>query len=176
MFWAIITKTIIVHTLTYFIIGLIAFKVFNYTALLADPTHNMRQATHPLVRAGALFQPVRGFLFGIVFYLLRDILFLQTNGWLIMWIMLIIVGIFSTFAAAPGSIEGFIYTKSAFGKSSFGLLEILSQSLLLSFITYYWVNHPEYVWLTWLLSIIFVMTLILPALGLLASRANRRLG
>jgi len=176
MFWTIITKTIMVHTLTYFAIGLIAFKLFDYTAALADPNLNMRPTTHPLVRAGVLFQPVRGFLFGIVFYLLRNILFLQTNGWLIMWVMLIVVGILSTFAPASASIEGFIYTKSKFGKSSFGLLEILAQSFLLSLLTYYWVNHPDYTWLTWLISVLFIVALALPVLGLLASRANRSLG
>ncbi len=172
MFWTIIIKTIIVHTLTYFIVGLIAFKLFNYTAVLADPTHNMRPATHPLVRAGILFQPIRGFLFGIVFYLLSSILFLQANGWLIMWVMLIVVGILSTFSPAPASIEGFIYTKSAFGKNSFGILEILAQSFLLSFITYYWVNHPDIAWLSWTLSVLFIIALVLIVFGLLASKAK----
>ncbi len=170
MFWTIIIKTIIVHTLTYFIVGLTAFKLFNYTAVLSDPTRNMRPATHPLVRAGILFQPIRGFLFGIVFYFFRDILFHQGNGWLIMWVVLVFVGIFSTFAPAPSSIEGFIYTKSGYRRNWGGLVEILTQSLLLSIITYYWVVYPENAWLNWTFGALFVVAMTLSALGLLASK------
>jgi len=79
MFWAIVTKSLMVHTLTYFLVGVAAYRLFRYKEVLADL--NMRPATHPLVRAGVLFHPVRGLLFGIVFYLLRDVLFIQPNGW-----------------------------------------------------------------------------------------------
>jgi len=174
MFWTIIAKTVLVHTLTYFAIGFISYKLFSYTALLADPGNNMRPATHPLVKAGVLFQPIRGFLFGVIFYLLRDVLFVEANGWLIMWAMLVFVGILSTFAPAPGSIEGFIYTRSPFGKNQLGSIEVIAQSLLLSFITWYWVNHPEFAWLNWLLIILFIISLVLPALGLLADRVSKR--
>ena len=174
MFWTIITKTVAAHTLTYFVAELISYKLFRYTALLADPGNTMRPATHPLVKAGVLFQPVRGFLFGIIFYLLRDVLFVEANGWLIMWAMLVFIGIFSTFAPAPGSIEGFIYTTSPLGKNRLGSIEILVQSLLLSLVTWYWVNHPDYEWLTWLMLILFIVSLILPAMGLLADRFQKR--
>ncbi len=170
MFWEIILKTVVVHTVTYFVVGIPAFILFNYTATLADPSGNMRPASHPLVKAAILFQPLRGVLFGIVFYLLRDILFLQTNGWLITWIMLVVVGILSTFAPAGNSIEGFIFLKSSGVRNRFGILEILSQSLLLSVVTYYWVNHPEQIWLSWTLGILFIGILLLPVLGLLAER------
>jgi len=109
MFWTIIFKTVIVHTLTYFIVGLLSYKLFHYQTFIADSASNIRPATHPFVRAGVQFQPIRGFLFGIAFYLLSNVLFSQANGWLIMWVMLVVVGIFSPFAPAPASIEGFIY-------------------------------------------------------------------
>jgi hypothetical protein len=169
MFWEIIVKTIVVHTLTYFGVGATAFAVFNYTSTLAHPANNMKPSTDPLVRAGVLFQPIRGFLFGIVFYLLRDVLLLQANGWFIIWIMLVIVGVLSTFAPAASSIEGLIYLKSE-GKNWGGLVEILSQSFLLSIIVYYWINHPELFWLTWLLGILFIFSILLPVLGLVSSR------
>jgi len=173
MLWTIIFKTIIVHTLTYFIVGLLAYRFFNYKTFIADSASNMRPTTHPFVRAGVLFQPIRGFLFGIVFYLLSNVLFLQANGWLIMWVMLVVVGIFSPFAPAPASIEGFIYTQTHKGKSWLGLLEILLQSFLLSFITYYWVNHPTYFLLSWMLSVIFILALVLPIIGLLIVRKRK---
>lgn len=167
-FWSITVKTTVTHTITYFIAGVLAFTLFNYTAMLADPFHSsfMRQATDPLVRAGVLFQPIRGFLFGIVFYLLRSVFFQEKKGWLFIWITLVIIGIVSPFSTAPGSIEGFIYTKSSV--LSLGLLEILAQSLLLSIITFYWVRHSKK-WINWALGSIFFIVLLLPVLGLLAS-------
>src|SRR3990172_9686644 len=94
-FWAITLRTIVVHTVTYFFVGLLAFTLFDYSARFADPALSsfMRQTNDPLVTAGVLFQPLRGLLFGIVFYLLRDVLFRRKNGWLIMWITLVVIGI-----------------------------------------------------------------------------------
>jgi hypothetical protein len=119
-----------------------------------------------------LFQPIRGILFGLVFYLLRDVLFRQKNGWLITWITLVVIGIYSTFGTAPGSIEGLIYTKVSFSSVWGGGFEVLSQSLLLSVLTYYWVNQPEKKWLNWLFGILFFIALALPALGLLALQVS----
>ena len=111
-FTSITLKTIIVHTVTYFIVGLIAFTFLDYSAKYADPivSNLMRQTDHPLVAAGPLFQVLRGFLFGIVIYVLREIIFPQKRGWLSLWLVLVIVGILSPFGAAPGSIEGMLYT------------------------------------------------------------------
>ena len=98
----------------------------------------------------------------------RDILFKREKGWLITWIMLVFVGIFSTFGPAPGSIEGFIYLKDGLIKTPGGIIEILVQSFLLSFISYYWVNNPEKKWLNWFIGSLFVIVLTLSILSLLA--------
>lgn len=167
-FWSITVKATVTHTLTYFIVGMLAYYLFNYSAMLADPNLNsfMRPTTDPLVRASLLFQPIRGFLFGIVFYLLRSVFFQEKKGWLLIWITLVIIGIISPFSTAPGSIEGFIYLKPSISGLSLGLLEILAQSLALSAITFYWVRHSKK-WLNWTLGSIFFITLLLPTLGLL---------
>ncbi|HEU0295292.1 MAG TPA: hypothetical protein VFR47_21305 [Anaerolineales bacterium] len=168
--WEIVSKTTVIHTLTYFVIGLIAFSLFDYSERFADPALSslMRPTDDPLVQAGILFQPIRGVLFGLVFYLLRDVLFRQKNGWLIIWITLIVIGMISTFGTAPGSIEGLIYTKAAYEGLWGGQIEVLSQSLLFSILTWYWVNHTEKRWLSWVFGIVFFIALALPALGLLA--------
>jgi hypothetical protein len=167
-FWGITLKTIIVHTITYFAVGLFAFTVFDYSTRFADPSLScfMRQTDHPLVAGGLLFQPIRGLLFGIVFYRLRDVLFRGRGGWFTMWIMLVVVGIFSTFGPAPGSVEGVIYTTLPIRGQLFGLTEVLLQSLLLSIITTYWVDHHSLRWLNWVLGVLFIIVLLLPALGL----------
>jgi hypothetical protein len=171
--WDIVIKTAMVHTLTYFVIGASAFYFFNYSERHASTILRsfMRQSDDPLVRAGPLFQPLRGILFGFIFYLLRDVFFLENNGWLVIWATLVVIGIISTFAPAPGSIEGFIYTKLTPNKSGIGgMVEVLIQSFLLSVITYYWVNHSELVWLNWVLGIFFMISMALPILGLLANK------
>lgn len=168
-FWGIALKTIVAHTVTYFVVGLLAFTLFDYTARFADPALSglMRQTDHPLVMAGPLLQPIRGFLFGIVFYLLRTSLFRARDGWFRMWIMLVFVGIFSTFGPAPGSVEGLIYTTLPLTGQLAGLSEVVVQSLLLSVVTYAWVTSRNQRWLNWVLGVLFVIVLLLPGLGLL---------
>jgi len=90
-----------------------------------------------------LFQVLCGALFGIVIYLLRELLLKPKYGWLTLWMVLDIVGVMSPFSATPGSIEGMIYTTLSLQFQINGLPEILLQSLLLSVITTYWLNHSD---------------------------------
>lgn len=168
-----VVRTAVVHTLTYFAVGLLAFTVFDYSQRFADPSLRdyMRQTNHPLVMAGVLFQPIRGALFGIVFYLLRDVLF-RRGGWWITWVTLVVIGIVSPFGPAPGSIEGVVYTKVPIGAVWGGLIEVVVQSLLLSTLLFHWVSHPRKRWLNWLLMVLFIVALGLPVLGLLSQPAS----
>ena len=170
----VITKAIATHTVSYFIMGLLASTVFDYSALYAETSLNllMRPTSHPLVMAGPLFQPIRGALFGVVFFMLRDILFGRKYGWLTMWVLLLVVGIISPFGPTPGSIEGMIYTIVPAGIQLKGLPEVLLQSLLLSVVLVYWVNHPEKRWLNWIMGIAFFLVILMPALGLLMGQAG----
>lgn len=119
--------------------------------------------------AGPLFQPIRGFIFALIFYPLRSYLF-GRSGWLLMGWMLIALGILSTFAAAPGSIEGMVYTTIPILQQLKGWLEVVPQALLLSALLCYWVTHPQRKWLSWLLGVLFFLTMALLVLGLLARR------
>ena len=166
-------KTIVVHTITYFIVGLVAFNVFHYAADFAGPQMRtwMRQTSDPIVALGPALQFIRGILFALAFYPLREILFGKKNGWLVTWLLLVAVGIFSTFGPTPGSVEGAIYTTLPLREQflSGGMLEVLSQSFLLSGILYYWVNHPEKRWLSWTLITLFVLALLMSLMGYLAA-------
>src|SRR5687768_4469149 len=55
-------RTIVVHTVTYFAMGLLALSLFDYPELYARPdlAALMRPVSDPLVMAGPLFQPLRG--------------------------------------------------------------------------------------------------------------------
>ncbi len=160
-------KTIVSHTLTYFLMGVLASQFLNYAALMARPDSGMRHFDDPWVMAGPLFQPLRGLVFALVFYPLRRCLFGRKNGWLLMSWILIALGILATFGPASGSIEGMIYTPVPIRDQLRGWLEVVPQAVLLSALLCYWVNHAEKKWLNWLLGILFAIAMAMPVLGLL---------
>jgi hypothetical protein len=168
-FWSIALKAAIVHTASYFAVGLFALYVFNYAEAFTQGPEAayMRPVSDPWVAAGPLFQPIRGFLFGAVFYLLRDAWFTRTHGWLVLWITLAVVGIINPFGPVQGSIEGFVYLSvplaSQFG---LGLIEVYGQSLLLALGTFYWVRQPGNRWFAWGLSIVAGLALLASLAGL----------
>lgn len=165
----ILTRAAVVHTVTYFFAGVLAFTLFDYRTALAEPPLDgfMRSPDDPMVMAGPLFQPVRGLLFGVVFYLLRDQYFGRQYGWLTMWVVIVLIGTFSTFRPAPGSIEGLIYTTLPLSvQLGANHIEILGQALALSGLLFYWVRYPKQ-WLTWSLAGVFIIVMVLPILGLL---------
>jgi hypothetical protein len=170
-FSSIVIKATVVHTVTYFLVGLLSFIFLDYSTKYADPIVSglMRQTNDPLVAAGPIFQLVRGFLFGIVFYALREIIFLQKRGWLTLWLVLTVVGILAPFAAAPSSIEGMLYTVLPLWFHMANFPEILIQSGVLAFLTHYWVNHPEKEWLGWIFGIILAIVILMSLLGTLSA-------
>jgi hypothetical protein len=160
-------KTIVVHTVTYFIMGLLALTFLEYKTAFDEPITReyMRQVNDPIVALGPALQFIRGMLFAIAFFPLREILFGRKNGWLITWLLLVTLGILSTFGAAPGSVEGLLYTKMSVSLQISGWLEVMTQALLLSVILYYWVNHPEQKWIAWVLGIVYVLVIAFSILG-----------
>ena len=165
-------KTIVVHTITYFFVGVPLFFIFNYSEGFMAPELAcwMRPTDDPLVRAGLLFQPIRGLIFALAFFPIREILFGKKNGWLIMWWLLVALGILSTFGPAPGSIEGMVYTILPLSISTY--LEVTLQSLALSVILFLWINNPSKKWLTWVLSILFVLIVLATVMGLFSSNIS----
>lgn len=162
-------KTVIVHTTTYFVAGILAYTLGGYEKAFSQPPLSflMRPTSDPLVMAGPLFQPIRGIIFASALYPLRKVLFAERRGWLILWWLLLALGVLSTFGPASGSVEGLIYTIIPVRAQILGLWEVLLQSLLFSAILFYWVNHPGTRWLDWTLGVAFSIVMILAVLGLL---------
>jgi hypothetical protein len=167
--------TIVVHTVTYFVVGMLAFWLLDYAEFFATPDMAgiMRPTTHPLVMAGPLFQPLRGFVFALAVYPLREIVFARPRGWLVLWGLFVALGIVSTFGPAPGSIEGLIYTVISVPHQLRGLVEVVVQAALLAFGVVYLVNHPEKRWLKRLMIAAFAVVILLPLAGLLAGSRGK---
>jgi hypothetical protein len=165
-------KTVIAHTITYFVAGILAYSLGGYEKQFSQPplSYLMRPTSDPLVMAGPLFQPVRGVIFASALYPFRNVLFGERRGWLTLWWLLLALGVLSTFGPAPGSVEGLIYTIIPPLRQLLGLWEVLLQSLLFSVILFYWVNHPGSRWLDWTLGVAFSILMILPLLALLVGR------
>jgi len=167
------SRTIVAHTISYGLVGSLAFTFLNYPEEFARPELAcwMRQTSDPVVMAGLLFQPIRGLVFALVFYPLRELLFTGKHGWLLMWWTLVGLGILSTFGPAPGSIEGMVFTTIPIRSQLTGWLEIVPQALLFSGILCYWVGHPKKRWLNWTLSSVLVLFLFLVVLGLVVTKS-----
>lgn len=165
-------KTVVVHTVTYFVAGILAYTLGDYEKTFSQPplSYFMRPTSDRWVVAGPMLQPVRGVIFALALYPLRNVLFAQRRGWLTLWWLLLALGVLSTFGPAPGSVEGMIYTTIAPLAQILGLWEVLLQSFLLSVVLFYWVNHPGKQWLNWTLGIAFSIVMLLPLLGLLVAR------
>lgn len=142
-FWSFAFKVIIVHFVTYTVAGLIFSNVFNYPAIFdmeVIKDYYVSYSSHNII-LGPLLQPVRGLLFALAIYPLRDYLRKRKHGWLTLWLLIILIGIFSTPGAGPSSIEGVIYTKTPLWFHFIGLPETLSQTLAFSLLLLYWDNN-----------------------------------
>jgi hypothetical protein len=163
-------KTVVCHTITYFVMGLLAAHFLHYAEEFDNPGSGMRPFSSPWVTAGPVLQRIRGVIFAPVFWPLRGCLFGRRNGWIVMGWMLVAIGILSTFAAAPGSVEGMIYTPVPVLGQMRGWLEVAPQAFLLSALLCYWVDHPGRKWMSWVLGAIFFVVIGLPLMGLVVGR------
>ena len=101
------------HTIAYFIAGLIVLPIMNYGDLWAKDIISsfMRPIDDPIIGLGPLLQIFRGLLVALIILPLRKTFFEEKNGLLKLGLMILGFSVLSTFAAALGSFEGYIYTK-----------------------------------------------------------------
>jgi hypothetical protein len=168
-FRSILYRTIISHTVTYFATGVIAAILLDYTSRMLRPdiAPIIRKITDPILIASPLFQPFRAALLAMAFYLLRDVLFSNRKGWLNLWCVLVVIGILTPFSASWGGIEGMIFFNLPIWDHIRGWPEVFSQTLLLSVILTYWVDHPKSKRLSVILFVVFILAMLLPIIALL---------
>lgn len=138
-------RVMIIHTLTYFAAGMLASNILNYRAIFELPIirdYMVEFGTGPIF-LGPFVQPIRGLIIGLVLVPFRSFLAKEKYGWLHLWLIFVGIGILSTPAAAPGSVEGVIYTKLPLWYHFFGMPEILTQTLAFSILTYLYMRYPS---------------------------------
>lgn len=166
-FASLAAKTVVIHTITYMVMGAFAYNFFHYEQFLNNPCSGMRPVTSMWVLMGGPLQIVRGVLFASIFYAFRGQLFGRKYGWLLVAWLLVGLGILGTFGAPDGSLEGFIYLNHPILLQLRSYVEIVTQAVLLSALLCYWVNRPRK-WMNWTFGSLYVLAVGLPLLGLLA--------
>lgn len=136
-----VIRIALIHVLTYIVCGMLAMFIFDYQSSFSQM--GMRDTSSIIVGLSPLFQIVRGCLFGLIFWIVKDAFLYKKNGWLIIWLLILILGIFNTPSTAPGSIEYFIYCEPILGAWKVelgGLIEILAQTFLFSVLSFHFVK------------------------------------
>lgn len=133
-----VLKVSLVHVLTYVACGMISMLLFDYQSTLSQA--GMRDTNSLIVGLSPLFQIFRGILFGVALWLFKGSFIDRKNGWLTLWAIIAIIGIFNTPATSPGSIEYFIYYEPVEGMWNLeigGMIEVLVQTFLFSFLSFH---------------------------------------
>ncbi|MBR4791339.1 MAG: hypothetical protein IK024_10650 [Treponema sp.] len=132
------------HVITYFICGVIFSQLMGYSEWWKQPVvcDYFRTFDGAASAAGPFIQIIRGLLFGFILIPLIDFI-KQKSGWLKLWLLFVGIGIIGAPAAAPGSIEGVVYSKLPLAFHFVGLPEVCSQTLLFSLLVYRHLNSAD---------------------------------
>jgi hypothetical protein len=133
-------RVMIVHMITYFVFGIIMSNVFDYGEIFKREIirdYMIPMDEHNIV-LGPFLQPLRGLIFAIGLWPFREVLIEKKLGWLYLWGLIVTMGILSTPAASPSSIEGVLYSKLPMWYHLMGLPEILLQTLVFSIWLVWW--------------------------------------
>ena len=135
-----IGKATIAHVFAYTVVTLIAIpRTINYIDFAVELL-GFKPLDEISIGAVLIGQIIRGVLFGIVIWWIKDSIIGKKLGWLKLWGILVILGIFNTYGPAHGSIQGLLYLapiENMPASMSLGILETLAQPLLFSIIVTY---------------------------------------
>ena len=112
------------------LMGVLAASLLDYEEVFRRPNMAcwMRPVSDPVVMFGPLLQPLRGVVFALVLFPVREVIFGRRRGWLVLWGLLVGLGVVNTFGPAPGSVEAMLYTVIPVPDQLRGYLEVGPQS------------------------------------------------
>jgi len=130
----------IVHVIIYIFIALIFQNYLNYNEQFTSSVlyNNFRNIDSTIMRFAPLFQLGRGLFLGLIIYPVYNCIIGVKYGWLRLFALLWGLSLIGSVAATPGSIEGFIYTKTPIIEHLLGLPEVTLQTMLFSLIFVSW--------------------------------------
>ncbi len=121
-------RVIAAHVIAYFIAGLFAMNFFNYDEWFSNSTYSlfMRPITEPITAlGGGVLQIIRGIIMALVLLPIKKVFIEEKYGFLKLGLLIFGLSVLSTFAAASGSVDGFIYTKLSFTEQIIGYPEAI---------------------------------------------------
>lgn len=140
-----LVRVVVIHLLSYLVAGAVFSAVLDYQRLFQQPV--IRDYMLPVGSTSLTLslglQLVRGGVLGLVLLPFRAALAATRWGWVHLWLLMVGIGIVSTPAAAPSSIEAVIYTRLPLWYHALGLPEILSQTLVFSWLVHLYLRHPD---------------------------------
>lgn len=100
------------HVIAYFFAGIFALFVIDYKAWFSEGAIStfMLPTDTPIVALGPALQVIRGLIMGLVLLPFRKVITESEYGFFKLWLLIIGLSLLSTFSAAMGSLDGFIYT------------------------------------------------------------------
>ena len=153
------------HTIAYFIAGILAMSIMDYKHLFSTEYFSfMRPIDAPIIPLFMGLQIFRGLLIALILLPLQKTFFEEKHGLLKLGLVMIGFSLLFTFAAAPGSFEGFLYTIIPFQYQIIGYPESIiyfSLFLLLLHIS----NKYGQKKIVTILAIIFVLLIILMSMA-----------
>jgi hypothetical protein len=90
------------------------------------------------------------------------------RGWLLLWGLFLGLAILSPVGPAPGSVEGFIYTKVPPRSQLIGWFEALPQTLAFSLLVVAWHARPRRAW-NWAMTGLSAIVVLLSVAGYFAA-------
>ncbi len=171
-----LVRVTLTHMVTYTVAGLLAYTLIDYPMLFQAEGFAglMRPVTSKWVAAGPALQVIRGLIFAMALYPFRRVFLEERGGWLPLWGLLLGLCVFSTAAAAPGSIEGLIYTTIPPALQMRGLPEVVLQTLAFSLIVCAWYRNPRRSWAV-VMGVLAVLVVLISAAGIFAPRPSPQL-
>jgi hypothetical protein len=106
----------------------------------------MRPMNSPMVALGPALQSINAFFIAVILFPLRTLIINRKNGWITLLLLVAGFSIFTPQAPAPGTFEGFLYTKFSLFEHLIGLPECLIYSFLFSTGFFQWYKNPKKIW------------------------------